>query len=857
MSAPKPPVAFKNQCSIIHDGVIYVYSPDAFQTLELKEGAKWKELANGVSVTGAVCVKGGVDGDNSKAALYVVGGATNASTTDYTGLQRYSIQDKSWQTVVPVVNVTQNRLNHGAAYLNSSSTLVVYGGSQNGDTGPSSETFTIGLYPPYTVLAYSSSAPPTVSPFMLPYTEDRTLMVGGSSTNDKTFTFDPTNGWLDIGLTLPASLPDHSTAQCALFNLADGSVVLQTFDLGQTPATVTTNVILNPGGAPASFGETAGGSSATPSASPDAVPPSKSKRQTSLGTYPTYNDTLAPSSSRTGSSLAQGDDGLVALIGGNDDNPVLFFNQSGNGWVAASQLLGTQQVPLANPSSTRSPTSSTVPNSTSSPTTTTPAASSSSGSKTQGLTVLGAVLGGICGALAILLLLLLWLRSVRRKRKAESEKEEEYPDDKKREAGYNYEERGLGPLAAAGQPMGRSPVASAYIPEADTTGMLGVARPDPASLIRRISSDRIKAEYRGSGIGFGQALFKREKEREQPKISISKPMMPILNDYKERPSIELGKATPVGGPGPAVTVTSPKAAAVARKASQRKTDEGWGKYFQADRLSGNRTTFLSRSSGPKSGFWPGAGNPENSTRSPKFMLRDSVGNPLEAHNVAAGSPSLEHGPPDLQSKGLQSVQGMAGHISRASSVRTDNTSDDDYEDDQVIEGAFSSGVPASVQGMAWTPVGNTWSGPSERPLHPPSSYLAAQQAQHGLGIPQARPPPTASSVETSNTSDTQSSSIPSFPMPNSIRSVQPGGSMRSSTVNPTAIHQQVTRAPYTDQGQTTDYFSHARKPSTGRHRPENNANVNTDMSWLNLGTPNPDQRDMDRERHRESSGASR
>src|ERR1700761_590495 len=136
MSAPKPPIAFKNHCSIIHDGVIYVYSPDAFQTLELKEGAKWQEETNGVSVTGAVCVKGGVDGDNSKAALYVVGGATNASTTDYTGLQRYSIEDKSWETVVPVVNVTQNRLNHGAAYMNASSTLVVYGGSQNDDTGP-------------------------------------------------------------------------------------------------------------------------------------------------------------------------------------------------------------------------------------------------------------------------------------------------------------------------------------------------------------------------------------------------------------------------------------------------------------------------------------------------------------------------------------------------------------------------------------------------------------------------------------------------------------------------------------------------------------------------------------------------
>lgn len=833
MSAPKPPVAFKNHCSVIHDGVLYVYSPDAFQTLELKDGAEWKEETNGVSVTGAVCVKGGVDGDNSKAALYVVGGATNASTPNYSGIQRFSIDDKSWQTIAPVVNVTQNRLYHGAAYLNTSSTLVVYGGSQNGDTGPSSETFTIGLFPPYSVLAYSSSAPPTVSPFMLPWSQDRTLMVGGSSTNDKTFTFDPTNGWLDLGLSLPAPLPDQSVAQSALFGLADGSMILQTFDLGQTPATVTTNVLLNPGGAPASFGETAGASSSTASPSPVSTASSKSKRQVALGSYPTYNDTLAPSATRTGFNLAQGDNGLVALIGGNDESPVLFFNQSGNGWVAASQLLGVQ-VPLATSSPTSNPTSPTNPTLTSSPSPS--STGSSSGSKTQGLTVLGAVLGGICGALAILLLILLWLRSIKRKRKAATEKGDQYPDDKKRSGEYSYEEQGLRPLALAGQPMGRSPVPSAYMPNADATGMFGGPRQGPGSLTRRVSSDRFQAGYRGSGIAFGQALFKRDKEKEKTSLSISKPMMPILNDYKARPSIELGKATPPSGPGPAIV--APTAAALARKQSQRKTNEGWGKYFQADQPSGIRTTFVSRSSGQKSGLWPGGGVPENSTRSPRFMLRDSVGNPLEAQNVAAGSPSLEHGPSNPQSKGLQSAQGMSGLISRASSTRTDTTADDDddYEDDHVVEGAFSSGIPASVNDMPWTPVGNTWSGPAQRPLHPPSSYVAAQQAQKGLGLPQSQPPPTPHSNDTGDTSETQTSSIPSFPMPNSIRSVQPSGSFEN-TNNPTA--QQMTRYPYPQEG--GDYFSpprtHARKPSHGRNQPEDNSNINTDMSWLNLGTP--------------------
>ena len=825
MSAPKPPVAFRNHCSVIHDGVIYVYSPDAFQTLELEEGGKWKEETNGVSVTGAVCVKGNVDGDHSQAALYVVGGVTNASTTDYTGIQRYSFEDKSWHTLVPVVNVTQNRLNHGAAYLDTSSTLVVYGGSQNGDNGPTSETFTISLYPPYSVLAYSSSAPPTVSPFMLPWSQNRTLMVGGSTTNDKTFTFDPINGWVDIGLQLPTPPPDHSAAQCALYTLADGSKILQTFDLGQSPPTITTDVLLNPGGAPATFGGTVGASSTISNASPTPTPPTKAKRQTSINNYPTYNNTLAPMSSQTGFNLAQGDDGLVALIGGGD-NPVVFFNQSSNGWVAASQFLGTQQ-PLATPSSTPRGTSLTIPTSTSSSTAlSTPVASS--GHKSQGLTILGAVLGGVCGFLAILLLLLLYLRLVRRKRMAASQKQEELANDKKREPEYNWEEKGLGPLALAGQPMGRSPHNSAYIPQADTTGMLGAPRQDPSTLIRRVSSDKIQAGYRGSGIGFGQALFKREKEKEKHNLTISKPMMPVLNDYKERPSIELGKATPASGPAAAL---SPPQAAVARKTSQRKTDEGWGKYFQAERRSGseNRTTYVARSSGQASGFWAGSGNPEDSTRSPKFMLRDSVGNPLDTQNVAAMSPSLEHGPANAQSRGLQSVQGVAGHISRASS-RTTDLNDGDYEDDQVVEGAFSSGIPASVQEMAWTPVGNTWSGPSERPLHPPSSYVAAQQAQAGLGIPQTRP--SAVSTNTGSTSD--NSSIPSFPMPNSIRSVQ------SSTANPpAAIHHQVTYTPYAHKlPQKQDYFGHIqRKPSVGRSQPENTNNLNTDMSWLNLGTP--------------------
>ncbi|KEF55983.1 uncharacterized protein A1O9_07563 [Exophiala aquamarina CBS 119918] len=804
MSSSQLPVTFKNQCSIVHNGVVYVYSPDAFQTLELKEGAKWKEEPNGVSVTGAVCVKGGVDGDNSRPALYVVGGIANDASADYSGLQRFSIDDKSWKTIALTAPVTQHRHNHGAAYMTASSSIVVYSGAQDSYDGASSETFLLQTYPPYDVLAYSSQAPPTIKPFMLPWNDDRALLVGGGDTNTNAFLFDPTGGWQDLGLVLPSALPDPAIAQSALFTLDDNSKILQTFQLGSSPPTVMTNVLLNPGGQPASFNETVGDAEqpAVPSETPGTS--GKIKRATFLNNYPVYNGTLAPSATRTGFSLAQGEGGLIAFVGGNDDNPISFFNQSENAWVSNAKLLGTQE-PLTTPSSSRTstiptPTASSVP-------TTTPTAASSSSSKSRGLTVLGAVLGGICGLAAILIILLLWLRSVRRKR-AHAERQSEYPDDKRRSGDYSFEERGLQPLSKAGQPMGRSPVPSAVISDADSTAMFG-SKPDPKYLIRRVSSDRNQPGFRGSGIAFGQALFKRDKSAQ---LSISKPMNPILGDFKERPSIDLGAATPAAAV-PAAATRLAAATAPARKPSQRKTDEGWGKYFQKEPPTGNRTTFLSRSSASKSGFWPGTGVPEPQLRPPKIILRDSIGNPLEAHSVAAGSPSFEYGPPSAQSRGLQAAQGIPARISSASSVTT-NSTDDDYEDDHV-DGAFSSGVPASVNNVSWTPVGNTWSGPAERPLRPPSSYVAA------LG--QARPLNTASSNDTNNTSDTKTSSIPSFPMPNSLRSVQASGANATAEA---ANIRSVVHSPNI----TGDYFGNFGDANEG---PKGN-----DMSWLNLGTPN-------------------
>ena len=724
MSAPTPPVPLKDQCSVIHENVLYVYSPEAFQTLPLKEGGKWNEQTNGVSVTGAACVKGGVDGDNSKAALYVVGGVANASTSDYSGLQRYSFLDKSWETILPVVPVTKHRQNHGVAYLNASSTLVVYGGSQDGYEGATSQTFLMDTFPPYGVQAYSSSAPPSVKPFMLSWSEDRALMVGGSDTNQNIFTFGPTDGWQDLGLALPYPLPEQPAAQAAVLTLDDGSRILQSFKLDQTPISITTNVLLNPSGTPAAFNESIG---------QPTTPTARMRRQTSFSNFPSYDPSNGPETSRTGFSLAQGDNGLVAFVGGDSDSSVAFFNQTGNGWVQAAALLGNQ--PPTTTSSRPSPAASSIP--TSSPTT--EAASGGNGTR-RSLRILGGVLGGVCGVAAVLIILLLVLRNVRRKKRKEREKaRHSTTPEPKGWTDLNVEEGGMKPLARQGQVMGRSPVVSTVGPPVETgTSTMLAPGPSEKHLIRRVSADAMpKSEPAfDNRPGFSQNRMRREKSP----LTISRPMNPDLGHYNVRPSIDLGRATPaspINATALAAAVPGPQ-----RNRSQRKTDEAWGKYFAGGGINpgdNNPGHSRNKSKDSQGGFWPGAGVTERSSRQPKLAFRGTEGQPLEQHTVAAASPSLERGPSGQKARNLQ---GVTGRISSGDSIGGDS----DYED-QVLEGAFSSGIPDSVHD-AWSPMESS------------SSGQRATRTSQSLALPT-----TSSTKTTSGTSGTNSSGIPNFPMP--------------------------------------------------------------------------------------------
>src|ERR1700761_8805482 len=139
MALPNPQIDLAGSCTAVYNNTLYIYSPSGFQSLSLATGATWQTLPPGISVTGAVCVN--ANSTNTTPALYVVGGTANSSQPDYPGMQRFDYTSNMWENISPEVLVTQNRRNHGAAFLPASALIVVYAGSQDpGNNLPSSQT---------------------------------------------------------------------------------------------------------------------------------------------------------------------------------------------------------------------------------------------------------------------------------------------------------------------------------------------------------------------------------------------------------------------------------------------------------------------------------------------------------------------------------------------------------------------------------------------------------------------------------------------------------------------------------------------------------------------------------------------
>ncbi|RHZ60224.1 uncharacterized protein CDV56_107941 [Aspergillus thermomutatus] len=642
MIVPKPPVKLEGHCSVIHNNTLYTYSTNGFASIPLERNGTWSQLRMGDPVSDAVCVTGGIDGKEDQQALYVIGG-TGSSTP--AGLQRYAFSTKEWTTMQSAQQTMQNRTSHGAVYLKSSSILLVYAGSRTDGSKPSSDTFTISTVPPYTVDAHSAKYP-TASPVLLPWSDSEAALVGGSTTPKQVHLFSVSDGWHSSGVFLPQPL--SGDVRCAIVNGSDGSKALESFDMNASPNTVNSVALLNPGGQPARPGTVLGASSST----------RRRRRDVSVANYPTYDGTLASSTTRSHYSLAQGDNGLVVISSGSGTDSLAIFNQTSNGWVNATKLFygdeSSQQI-LASIATTTSSSSTPTATGTSSSTSTSTAASDDSSGTRVG-TIIGATLGSLVGIILILILILFFLHRTKLGRKRANQGHGG-ANDKDR---LSFQDQGMEPLTRSAYPMAKSPV-----PLASTSV-------DSLAIFSGRAGDEKSPRAAGGFPGYA------------PKSTSLKPS-PLTTVQSN------GDWTPssTSSVGADKAIEAQDLALAGKPPGDRTTDEGWGKYFQDN--NGTNTSLANTASvaAPRSNAeerisaWPGA------TLAPlNFGFLEE---PKPLGRVVTGSPTTENGPKISQM--LRRAESQSARISSASSLSAASDTDYDHDHDRR-DGASTISIPA-------------------------------------------------------------------------------------------------------------------------------------------------------------------
>jgi hypothetical protein len=642
-SEPKYPL--NGHCSIIHDGTLYVYSSAGFQSLKLEEAAEWEALPMDISLTGALCVNAA-----SAGKMYIVGGAVNdtAATWNYPGLMHYSFKDKKWDWQRSESWNTQNRQNHAAVYLDESKKILVYSGSQQtGNIGPSSETFLISTVSPFNVEAMpSNGAPPSVKPMLMNVDGSSALLVGGGAASTAIWKFSTAAGWQDVGVALQQPITNPEAVQCSVVTGKGKSVVLEKFDMSVTPNKVERILLLKEDGAPAAAGAT----------------PGKAKRF-AVDEWPTYNSTYAPTSARSGYSLAQGEDGTTVASGGNRTDPIVVFNAKENSWVNATALFAGQQVILnsvSSSSASSTPTSilaSATPSSTSAEGVMPPPVAPNN--KGKMLTVLGATLGTIFGIAAILIFILFCLKY----RKKKSKQSQGYVE--KNQDRMSFADRGADFMKEAGG----SVITQHYKTGNDSHTSLAIIQ------------------------GRGPAGHKKNMASDASTAGLVKKMSPL--GYADPVELEKFDLKPEPIPDRMVRQNSGRVPAV--KSSPRARSSGWSRYFanneatnlanvQPDRstYASDRTSVASQSQYTNSRMYSHRPSQQIAPLEiPKFDGQ-------RLSRVASGSPTLGSSTGTLPHQ----VQPMQAELGRANSTAStiSGVGYDDHYYNQPVE--------------TWTPVGD-------------------------------------------------------------------------------------------------------------------------------------------------------
>ncbi|KAJ5714089.1 uncharacterized protein N7483_011270 [Penicillium malachiteum] len=453
MTVPQPPMTLTGHCSAVHNNTLYVYTHNGFASIDLQANQVWKPLSPGVSVEGAACVSAAIEGDTENLAFYVVGGTGNSSSyPSYSGLQRYSYQDGNWTTLPGDPTDMHNRTSHGVGYLESSGSILVYGGSTDSDEA-SESTFTISTTYPYTMNSENSQgAPAAADPMLLTWNESAVALIGGSSTNTDVYIYVDPTGWTASGSTLLSAISESN--RCALATDDDGNKILEEFDLNASPNTVTNYELMKSGQA----------------LSPATVLNSSSTKR-SLSDYPSYNSANAPTTISTDYSVAQSSNNLVVISGGSGNDSLSIFNQTSNSWKNVTELFygsGTQSALHGSTTTSTTSTTSTSPTATSASATISAAAASSGDSGAKVGVIIGATLGSLCGAIVILVVILFLLRRARLRNNPAGEGKG--GDGKDR---LSFQDQGIEPLAEGAYPMAKSPVPVATISDDSLAIMTG------------------------------------------------------------------------------------------------------------------------------------------------------------------------------------------------------------------------------------------------------------------------------------------------------------------------------------------------------------------------------------------------
>jgi hypothetical protein len=681
MSIPSPPFELVNHCSTIWNNTLYVYSPAGFASLPLEEDAEWQNLAPGQAVTGAACVPAGDQ-------LYIVGGTAGAlgALSNYMGLQRYNFPAGAWEQLPVTSPVLQDRRRHGAAYIPSLNSILVYAGTRDpAASGLGQETFLVSTVAPYDVASQNAQgAPALTAPTLMPWSAELAVLVGGAADNVQVWLYGQSLGWTTLETTLPPGLGlDSGAKKCTIITGDDGSKVLQIFDMSVSPNTVSRYALLVDGAA-ATTGQRVGDAAIKRR--------SRSKRQLTINNWPTYNGTLAPTTTRDGFSVADDGNGLVVISGGNSEEPIAMFDQSTNTWRNATSVFVREQQVLLNsistsssaaPSSTRAPVSSST-SAAASPSPTTENVLGTGRSKSQVLTTLGATLGAVFGFAAILIIILLLLRRKKKQRKAAMAGGVNEKDHDR----LSFADQGADFMKEAGGARGGAAFSPSPKSNHSSLSSLQIFQNKVNHGHKRsVPSDSSQAPIakNKSPLGVSDPLEMSQMSNR------SSPTFTMKSMDFEKPPISQPKAT-----------TLTPAAAIGNKDAKdgRTRSNGWSRYFAnndvtnlASIQSGQRNTYNTEVSAvsdiSKTSDYSNDRSMTRGSTVPPLEL--NLGPKFESQRLSAvntGSPTMGRSKEDIQ-------QGLQAELRRAGSTSSRASMDGGFE--------FSSVNPTPATQSTWTP----------------------------------------------------------------------------------------------------------------------------------------------------------